>query len=363
MKFKTTHKKLSPNFWWWLLAVVVNLVLVLIWFKYFFTLGEADLLASMALSGQGMGVPMSSNRITDLKHTVAIDYNEAASLWPSLSASAIQIFKSQDKIQITINGKTENGYNLDKPLASFWVVTNDGWLVTSQDFSDWSSLIAVTNDHRTHTISKKLIDPLTGLVFYRLEGANNLVPLKLGENGWSRPGQLFYNLNGRGGFQTSWLEKVNYNEADSLTINSDSLRQRWQFSTIWPDSALFNGAGELFGLVNGENEFIPVNYIKSGLTSLLSGDAFKRVSLGLEYIDLNQLSLNNHYGLLITQVIKDSPAAKAGVKAGDILLSIDEINLDGEVSINEIIQNYRPHDRASLVIQRAGQNHQLNCQF
>jgi len=61
--------------------------------------------------------------------------------------------------------------------------------------------------------------------------------------------------------------------------------------------------------------------------------------------------------------MKDSPADKAGVKAGDILLSIDEINLDTEVSINEILQHYRPRSRASLVVQRAGQNYQLTCQF
>ncbi len=365
MKFKTIHKKkFSSDFWWWLLAILVNLVLSLIWFKYFFTLGQADLLASAALSGQNIGgLPMTTNKLTDLKHAVAIDYNEAASLWPLLSESSVKIFRPQDGVSVTIGGKTDKLFNLDKPLATAWVVTSDGWLVSSYDLADWLDLVVVSNDHKIYSIDKKSADPLTGLVFYHLKGVNNLTPLKLGENSWHRPGQLFYNLDGRGGFQAAWLEKNNYNQEESLIVNSDSLRQRWQFSATWPHSALFTGKGELFGIVNKEDEFVPVNYIKSGFTSLLSDNTFQRVSLGVDYIDLNQLSLSNQYGLLIDQVMKDSPADKAGVKAGDILLSIDEINLDTEVSINEILQHYRPRSRASLVVQRAGQNYQLTCQF
>lgn len=362
MKSNHLSLKFSSNFWWWLLAIIVNLSLALVLFKYFFTLGQVDLLTSTVLPGQNVsGLPTIVHSQLDLKRLALIDYNEAASLWPELGASTIKIFKSSDIVDNNLVGQFNNLYDLHQPLAIAWSVTNDGWLISSYDLASWSELVAVTDNHKVYKINQKTIDPMTGLIFYRLEGVNNLVPIKLGENGWSRPGQLFYNLDGRGSFQAAWLQKVN-NDEERLIINSDNLRQRWEFSKTVPNSVIFKGASELFGLVNSQNQFVPVNYIKSGLTSLLAKGNFKRIIFGLEYIDLNRLSADRH-GLLVKNIVKDSSADKAGLKVGDILLSIDEINLDGEASINEILQNYRINDRASLIIQRSGQNRQLDCHF
>jgi hypothetical protein len=341
---------------------VVNLSLALVLFKYFFTLGQADLLTSAALSGQNVsGLPMTTHSQADLKRLASIDYNEASSLWPELGASAIKIFKTADIVNSKLIEQFDGLYDLNRPLAIAWSITSDGWLVSSYDLVNWSELVAVADNHKTYKISQKAVDPMTDLIFYRLEGASNLVSIKLGENGWSRPGQLFYNLDGRGSFQAVWLQKIN-NDEEQLVINSDSLRQRWEFSKTLPNSVIFKGRGELFGLVNSQNKFVPVNYIKSGLTSLLAKGNFKRIIFGLEYIDLNRLSADR-YGLLVKNIIKDSSADKAGIKVGDILLSIDEINLNGEASINEILQNYRMNSRASLIVQRSGQNRQLDCHF
>ena len=361
MKLSIARKKISTSLVWWILTIIVNLVLALVLVKYFFTIEQANLLTSVALSGQNVtGWPMVIHQTTGSKRPAAIDYNEAAALQPTLELSLVKIFQSKDKVTVTA-AQLGDLYNLDKPLASGWVVTSDGWLISSANLNDWSNLVVVANNHKIYKINQKTVDPLTGLFFYRLAGASNLAPVKLGEVGWSRSGQLMYDLDSRGGLKAAWLERVAGNQ-ENVAMNSDSLWRRWQFSSIWPDSAIFNGQGDLFGLFDHQSNLIPANYIKSGLNSLLVSGNFKRVTLGLEYIDLNGLSTEK-VGLLVSQVTVGSPAAKTGLKPGDILLSIDEINLNGEISLNEILQGYRSGDRASLIIQRAGQNRQLNCQF
>lgn len=355
------HKKISNSLIWWFLAIVVNLGLALVMVKYFFTIEQANLLTATSLSGQNtVGWPMVTHQNTASKRPAAIDYNEAASLQPSLSASLIKIFHRQDSVTSTAT-KLENLYNLDRPLASGWVVTSDGWIISSADLENWSDLVAVSGNRKIYKVNQKTADPLTGLFFYRLANAANLVPVKLGEVGWSRPGQLMYNLDGLGRLKANWLEMVTAGH-ENVVMNSDVLWRRWQFSTTWPDSAIFSGQGDLFGLVDHESKIIPANYIKSGLNSLLAQGNFKRINLGLEYIDLNRLSTERS-GLLASRIMASSSAEKAGLKVGDIFLSIDEINLNGEISLNEILQGYRFGDRASLIIQRSGQNRQLSCQF
>lgn len=361
MSSKFVHKKISTSLVWWFLAIIVNVGLALVIVKYFFTIEQANLLTATSLSGQNaVGWPMATHQNVVSKRPVAIDYNEAANLQPSLSASLIKIFHRQDSIISTATALT-NLYNLDRPLASGWAVTSDGWIISSADLEEWSDLVAVSNNHKLYKINQKTVDPLTGLFFYRLANAADLVPVKLGEVGWSRPGQLMYDLDGLSRLKVIWLEMVT-DSYESTAISSDILWRRWQFSAVWPDSAIFNGQGDLFGLIDHQNKIIPANYIKSGLNSLLAQGNFKRINLGLEYIDLNRLSTERS-GLLVSRIIASSSAEKAGLKVGDILLSIDEINLNGEVSLNEILQGYQFGDRASLIIQRSGQNRQLSCQF
>jgi hypothetical protein len=361
MKLIIAHQKISSGLLWWILAIVINLVLALVLVKYFFTIGQANLLTSTALSGQNAtGWSTVVQQSIEAKRPAAINYNEAASLQPSLGVSLIKIFRSQDNLNLTVT-QMDNLYDLDKPLAGGWIITSDGWLISSADLENWSELVAVSSDHRIYKINQKTVDPLTKLFFYRLAGASNLAPVKLGEVGWSRPGQLLYDLDNHGSLQAVWLERITAGR-DTIIMDDNVLWYRWQFSDVWPDSAVFNGQGDLFGLVDDQKRLVPANYIKSGLNSLLASGNFKRISFGLSYVDLNGLS-TEHVGLLINQVIASSSAATAGIKPGDILLSIDEINLNGEIALNEILQGYYFGDRASLIIQRSNQNRQINCQF
>ena len=51
---------------------------------------------------------------------------------------------------------------------------------------------------------------------------------------------------------------------------------------------------------------------------------------------------------------KNSPADKAGLLEGDIIISADNINLDQDNNLAAIIQNYAAGEKINLVILRAG---------
>lgn len=59
-------------------------------------------------------------------------------------------------------------------------------------------------------------------------------------------------------------------------------------------------------------------------------------------------------GVLVDSVRPDSPAAKAGVKVGDIILSVDGTSAESAISIVDAIGDRKKGDRVTLDVQRGG---------
>ena len=70
--------------------------------------------------------------------------------------------------------------------------------------------------------------------------------------------------------------------------------------------------------------------------------------------------LNKPHGALVAQVMPESPAAKAGLKPGDVILSFedDEINLSSELP--HLVGRVKPGTEAELEIVRAGKRQTLD---
>lgn len=59
-------------------------------------------------------------------------------------------------------------------------------------------------------------------------------------------------------------------------------------------------------------------------------------------------------GALISEVVKDSPAEKAGLKAGDVITKIGEKKVDDEGDVRSAIHDHKPGDQVDVVVMRDG---------
>lgn len=59
-------------------------------------------------------------------------------------------------------------------------------------------------------------------------------------------------------------------------------------------------------------------------------------------------------GVLVSEVVKDSPAEKGGIKAGDVIIKVDRKKVDGPKSLQKIIRGYDPEDKVKLTLMRNG---------
>jgi len=91
----------------------------------------------------------------------------------------------------------------------------------------------------------------------------------------------------------------------------------------------------------------------------------QRAMMGISMQDIdsklaNEKNLGNNDGVYIADVVKDSPADKAGVKPGDVLLSINGIKVTSSPAVQELVNRYRPKDKISVEIVRDGKQKDLS---
>lgn len=66
-------------------------------------------------------------------------------------------------------------------------------------------------------------------------------------------------------------------------------------------------------------------------------------------------------GALVTRVIKDTPAAKAGLEAGDVIVAVDGKDVDDSGDLGSRIRNHEPGDSVKIDVIRKGQTRTLNA--
>ena len=96
---------------------------------------------------------------------------------------------------------------------------------------------------------------------------------------------------------------------------------------------------------------IPSNTVKMVASQLIAKGYVPRPGLGIIYIpldpesvaqleQLNNIQLPTDHGLLISKIMKGSPADMAGLRPGDIIISVNGKKIEGHEQVVEIISKY-----------------------
>ncbi len=90
----------------------------------------------------------------------------------------------------------------------------------------------------------------------------------------------------------------------------------------------------------------------------------KRTYMGVFLMDLDdktkkKLKLKESFGILISEVVKDSPAEEAGLKDKDVLLTFDDERIYTTDQLIKMLKNYKPEDKVSLEVFRGKKTKKL----
>jgi len=133
-------------------------------------------------------------------------------------------------------------------------------------------------------------------------------------------------------------------------------------SAIATGGGPFGGSGQFAGV----GFAIPSNMIKSMLPTLIKGGQIVRGMLGIVIQDLTkelaeQFHVANTEGALVSQVNKDSPAAKADVKVGDVVVRFDGKKVRDTRQLRNVVAATAPGTSVKLDVIRDGREQTLTA--
>ncbi len=102
---------------------------------------------------------------------------------------------------------------------------------------------------------------------------------------------------------------------------------------------------------------VPVDVIKAVLPALEAGKVPAHAYLGVAAADATSQA-----GALVQNVRKGSPAAKAGLKTGDVITALDSVKIGGVSDMVAAIASYQPGAKVTIWVRRAGKEPFTQCQ-
>ena len=121
------------------------------------------------------------------------------------------------------------------------------------------------------------------------------------------------------------------------------------------NSRIFSGTGGYMGL----SFSIPIDAAMDVYEQLKTNGKVERAYLGIYPQDIDRnlaeaYNLERPQGALLTRVSPDSPAQKAGLKSGDIILQYNDVQIMEASDLLNLINRARPNDAFRMKIQRNG---------
>lgn len=139
---------------------------------------------------------------------------------------------------------------------------------------------------------------------------------------------------------------------------------------------LLNARGEVIGMNTvkvssgeGLGFSIPINSVKPIIESVIKTGDYKVVSMGTESLDVEKLQryydrdLGVREGVFVFKVYQNSPAEKAGIKNGDIIVEIGDNAITTVDALKSTLYKYKVGDSAYVTIIRNGKEEKVNMTF
>ncbi len=258
-------------------------------------------------------------------------------------------------------------------MGSGFIVSPDGYIVTNAHVVDGASEVTVKlTDRREFTAKVIGADKRTDIALVKID-AKNLPALDLNAAPEVRRGEWVIAIGAPFGFENSVSAGV-------VSGVHRALPNGQMVPFIQTDAAV-NPGNSGGPLLNAKGQVIGVNsqiYSRSGgymgLSFAIPTDVAQRVAdqlkthgkvmhgrlgIGIQPLDqglAQSFGLNDANGAVVGTVEPDSPAAKAGFKAGDVIRKIDGIAVNDSTDVTSRIGNTAPGTKIDVQVWREGKN-------
>ncbi|NLZ93054.1 MAG: trypsin-like serine protease [Firmicutes bacterium] len=339
----------------------------------------ALIIVRVILPGQAQ-IPNNTSVISENPQGEEVPYTERD--LPEYQNTAI--VRAAAKVKPTVVGITNKAmvYDMwrgisslqDQSTGSGVIISEDGYIVTNNHVIDGATEIYVTlGDGEEYQAKLIGADPATDLAVIKIN-KTGLPAAEFGNSDNIVVGEQALAIGNPLGLEFSQTLTVGYISAKRRTINIKD----YTFNFIQTDAAINDGnsggalvnlQGEVIGIntakikitgVEGMGFAIPSNTVKSIAQELIKNGRILRPWLGVyaggdvDEVLAKQLGLPVNYGVLVQDVVADSPAAKAGVRRGDVIISLAGQKTATFTQLRNTIYEQKINTSVELVLIRNG---------
>jgi serine protease Do len=265
---------------------------------------------------------------------------------------------------------------IEHGLGSGVIISPDGYIITNNHVVDGAVDVRVTmHDRRVFPAKVIGTDPLTDLAVIKIKGSG-FPSLPLGDSTELRPGQTVLAFGNPFGFRFTVTRGI----VSALNRPNPDTNRRKPGEFIQTDAAinpgnsggpLVNAHGEVIGintfLISDNGSFsgmgfaIPTQIVKPTVDALMRNGKVSHGYMGIGITDVTPenskfFDLKKSEGALVSQVEPDSPAAKAGLKTGDVILGLDGKPVNDAGGLQVEVGQKQPGTTIRLDVMRNGKS-------
>ncbi len=297
---------------------------------------------------------------------------------------------------VHIKTKTEQNIYFSDPIQQFFfggqpqaqiqqgygsgvVITADGYVVTNNHVvAEANEIEVVLNNKKSYTGKVIGKDPNTDLALLKID-ADNLPYMSYGNSNDTKLGDWVLAVGNPFNLTSTVTAGIISAKGRDLSMGMRNGRQLESYiqtdAAVNPGNsggALVNTSGQLVGIntaivapntgsYTGYSFAIPVNIVKKVVADLIEFGEVKRAYIGVQVANIdNELAkekkLGVYDGAYISGVTEDGAAEAAGMKEGDIITKVGDIEIKNTNELFEQLGRFRPGDEIAVIVNRNGNN-------
>jgi len=319
---------------------------------------------------------LSSGNSKTVVHQVTVPETQPAANTSGLSVHSVYELARKGVVKITVSTGGSPLGGASQAQGSGFVYDADGHIITNQHVVDGAQSVSGQFwNGKSYTAHVVGTDASTDLAVLKVDApSSQIFPLTIGDSSKLAVGDSVVAIGSPVGLQetvTSGIVSALHREMTSPNnfAIDDSIQTDAAINHGNSGGPLLNGQGRVIGVTSqiesdsggsdGVGFAVPSNTIRSIASQLISSGKAQHAFLGVELKDASSSS----GGAAVGQVRPDTPAAKAGLRAGDVITALGGKSISTASELRAAINARRPGASVSLTYLRGGRSHTVTVKL
>ncbi|MUG92237.1 PDZ domain-containing protein [Scytonema sp. UIC 10036] len=266
-------------------------------------------------------------------------------------------------------------------VGSGFILNSNGEVLTNAHVVNGADTVTVTlKDGRSFKGQVMGADPVTDVAVVKIK-SNNLPTIPLGNSEQLKPGEWAIAIGNPLGLDNTVTEGIisaTGRSSSQVGVPSERVNFIQTDAAINPGNSggpLLNSQGQAIGIntaiiqnAQGLGFAIPINTAKHIANQLIAKGKVEHAYLGVQMVTLTPelkqqinnnpnapLSVDESQGVLVVKVVPESPAAKGGIRAGDVIVKVNNESINKADKLQQTVEETSIGSNLQLEIRRNGQ--------